>query len=151
MVGVGCHTSDAEENEGLQGADVLIGLPESVHIIVFGDAGSAGDEGGIEEAFGLIDPVDEVFDVVVVEADVGDGGEEGFQHHLVDLLGDEAFPALSGFGQADESPGQLVLEFGVVCGLAAHALLACASAASGGLLALETKHVLVHHMRFLLF
>ena len=150
VVCVGGHAPDAEEDEGLQGANILVCLPEGVHVIVLGDAGRAGDKGGIEEALGLTDPVNEGFDVVVIKADVGDGGKQGLQHHLVDLLGQKAFPTLGGLGQTDESAGQFILELGVVCGLAAHALLACAAAATGGLLTLETKHSLVHHIGFLL-
>ena len=44
VVGVGSHTADAEENEGLEAADILLGVPELIHVIVITSttAGSAG-------------------------------------------------------------------------------------------------------------
>ena len=34
MVGISCHSTDSKENQGFQGTDVFLGVPEKLHIVV---------------------------------------------------------------------------------------------------------------------
>jgi len=87
--GVGGHAAQTEEYEGLKGTDVLVGGPYLLHVVVLASGagiGAHGTAGNQTVALG-VDAVDHLIDGLVVEVDVGDGGEETRQHGSVSLGG----------------------------------------------------------------
>ena len=131
MAGVGGSAAQAEEDEGLEGADILLGVPDLKHVVV--DVNGAGA--------GSVHAVDQGLNGVGVKVDVGDGGEETLDEELVELVGAGNLPVLNGAGQRHERAGELILQVGDLGGLAAGAGLHGAAGAADGLFALKTKHL----------
>ena len=141
VVRVGGDAADAEEDEALQGADVLVLVPHGGHVVVLDDldAGCIGNRLGF-----LVHEPGELVNGLLVEVDVGDAGEQAIDDELLGVVGDAA-GRTRGACQADHRPGQLVLGECDVAGLAANAGLAGAGLAACGLLALEAEHGVVRH------
>jgi hypothetical protein len=74
----------------------------------------------------------------IIEADIGDGGEQTFHHQLGVSSGD--FLPLVGEGEINQGKGQVILQIGCVGTFAAGTGNGAAFAADG-LFALETEHV----------
>ena len=143
--GIGGHTPNAEQDQGFEGADVLVGVPELFHVVVvISTAGlSAAYAVGHQSLLFRVDLIDQRGDGLRVKADVGDGGEQTFDHEVMGGLGGRGI-AVHRPGQPDQCAGQRVLKLRHLRGLATHACLASAADTARGLLALETKHFICH-------
>jgi len=130
VVRIGSHPADSEEDQRLQRAHLLLGGPQVGHIHLGGALGDGPDGGDLET------------DVVRIEIDIGERGEQGFHDDGIGLRGD--VPAVQGPGQADEGPGQFVLQHRHLRCLPAYASRTGATLAPRGLLALETEHATFH-------
>ncbi len=130
VVGVCAHTAETEEDQGLQGADVLVGSPELGHVH------------GLDVSGRFLDGRDLGPQVRAVEVDVAQGGEHGPDDHAVGLGG--GLLAVQGLRQGHEGACQLILQQGSFCGLSADSGRSGAAFAARGLLALETEHLVGH-------
>ena len=142
---VGCHAPHAEENQRLQAAGIRIGVPEQAHVIVVisPTAGGAAGAVGCQPCFFRMYPVNQIPDRLFVEVYVGDGGEQSLNHQLPGLrawLGVSVY----GTGQTDQCTGQFILKRCHIGGLAAYPGFPGTAAASGCLLTLKTKHLMIH-------
>ena len=112
MVGIGGHAADAEEDQALQAADVLLGVPEICHIVVVVVAAGVPADGAVRHQPGLfgMDPVQKRLDGVVFEVDIGDAGEEGLLNERIRFGGQQVGISVRSPGQADQGPGQFILQ-----------------------------------------
>ena len=136
MVGIGRHTAQSEEDEGFEGADVLILRPQPQ-----GLAGGGAVRPGGPGAQG-VDPAGQGRYAHPVEADIGHGGKQAFQHNAPLLVAGSLAGQVQ--GQADQCPGEVILGVGDGSGLAADACPAGAACAPGRLFTLEAKHFICH-------
>ena len=90
-----------------------------------------------------MDQVDELPQGLGVEIHVGQRGEQGPDHQTADILRQMCLP-VGDTGQADQGPGEPVLEPGCLRCLAAHAGPPSAAGTVRRLLTLKTKHLLFH-------
>ena len=77
-----------------------------------------------------------------VEADIGHGGKQAFQHNAPLLVAGSLAGQVQ--GQADQCPGEVILGVGDGSGLAADACPAGTACAPGRLFTLEAKHFICH-------
>ncbi len=108
MVGVSGDTPDAEEDQGFQRPNILLGVPQFLHVVVGGTAAGIFAGGTVRNhplLFGM-DPVDQTPKSLVVEVHIGQGGEQAFLHQLIICGAGSAAVCCS--GQADQGPGQRV-------------------------------------------
>ena len=144
VIGVGRHTPQAEKDQGFERTDVLVGLPELAHVVFVGSAAgrcTGAAIGGQRRLF----PADDFnlpADGFLVEINIGQGGEQSLNHRPVG--GGGGGVGVRCPGQANQSPGELILQIGNMGTLAADTGLSHTAAASGGLLALITKHWVIH-------
>ena len=148
MVGIGGHAADAKEDQRLEAANVLVGVPELMKIVVAGaPAGLAAAGAALRQGIPFtVHPIHQFIERRLVKVDIGDGGKEPFDHQPPGG-GRGLCAAVCGAGKADQGAGQPILKIGHVGRLSAHAGLAGAASASGGLFTLKAKHLLIH--RFL--
>ena len=145
MVSIGSHSADAEKNQGFQGTDVLICVPEPGHIVVVGISAGRSAVGASRQQPVLfcVDPVDEMGQGIVIKINIGNCCKEAFQDETVGLRG--LFCIGSGMSQTDQCPGQLILKFCVGSRFAADTGFPRASGTAGSLFTLETKHGCIHN------
>jgi len=124
--GVGRHAAQAEEDERLEAADVLVAAPELCHVVV----GGVGRE--------LVDAVRDLLDGGAVEVDVRDRGEKAVDHDVRGLLRGALAARVD--GETDQRAGEPVLQICDVGGFPADARAARAALAAGRLFTLEAKH-----------
>ena len=150
VIGIGRHAAHAEEDQGFEGTDILIRVPEQIHIVVVVPAAGmiAGRTFGNQALLLRLDSANQFGDSFIVEIHVGNGSEQAFKNKFVGFGGNLMLVTLNRVGKADQRAGEPVLQgtgFGL---LAANARVAGAGCASGGLFALEAKHLI--HGDFLL-
>ena len=110
VVGVGRHAPQAEEQEALEGADVLVGVPDEAHV-VGGVVGGVQVVAGAHVVDALTDGGDEGVHGVVVEAHVGDAAEQPLDHGQRGVgAGGGHTGVVDAAGVGDEVAGELVLE-----------------------------------------
>ena len=144
VIGIGCHAAAAEQQQGLQAADVLLCAPELRQIIVARPAAGRGADGTVRHKALLLGPdaPGQGVQAVRIEVHVRQRGEQALDHQLPGLR--------TGVGtgvrrarQTDQCAGQAVLRLRSLRVLAADAAARTAGAACG-LLTLKAKHVVVH-------
>ena len=145
MVGISRHSADSKENQRFQGADVFLGVPEKLHIVVvvMSARGSAAATVWAKPGFFLVDAVCDFCDGFVIEAYVGKGSKQTFHHQ---------FPCgfckwcilICCMGESDESSGKFILKSGCISGFSTDSFGTCTAGTSGSLFTLKTKHVLFH-------
>lgn len=144
VIGIGCHAAAAEQQQGLQAADVLLCAPELRQIIVARAAAGRGADGTVRHKALLLGPdaPGQGVQAVRIEIDVRQRGEQALDHQLPGLR--------TGVGtgvrrarQTDQCAGQVVLRLRSLRVLTADAAARAAGAACG-LLTLKAKHVVVH-------
>ena len=86
-----------------------------------------------------MDPVQQGLNGLVLKADIGDAGEQSLLNERVRLRSQQIGAALRSPGQADQRPGQGVLQKARPGGLPTDAGSTGAAGTSGSLFALETK------------
>ena len=157
VVGIGSHAAQAEQEQALQGPDILVSLPDAPHVVVRLPFPAA----GCSQAFLL--PVDGVHQVLHrggVEVDVRNGREQSLQDQPA-RRADSVFPAggaslfcagavhqvpgaaVRGPAQGDQGARQLVLQPCHFGRLAAHPCQARAALAGHRLFTLKAKHLRV--------
>ena len=142
MVGIGSHATDAEQNKGFQTADILISIPQIVHIVLVVSAalGGAGVALRYQLALFHIDPLQQTIESFVVKIYIGEGGKETLDHNGGGGVAEQMLVVLGRSGKTDQRTGQSVLQLGGVGLLAADTDIACAALAIGSLFTLKTKH-----------
>lgn len=144
VVRIGRHAAAAEQQQGLQAADVLLCAPELRQIIVARPAAGRGADGTVRHKALLLGPdaPGQGVQTVRIEIDVRQRGEQAFDHQLPGLrTGIRA--GVRRARQTDQCSGQPVLHLRSLRVLAADAAARAAGAACG-LLTLKAKHVVVH-------
>jgi hypothetical protein len=131
VVSIGSNTTDAEQNQGLEGTDILVCIPQLIHVVVvIPTTGRC-----TVVAFGNQLPLLHIYLVhnhkerVIIEIHICQSGKQAFHDYRS-----------RGSGQANQRAGQLILDFCGVGFLTAYACFASGSLATGGLLTLVTKH-----------
>ena len=141
MIGIGCHTTQAKEDQRLEGADVFLRRPQILHVIIV----VARDTRVTLREQRLLFPVhccNLCKHGIIVKVDIGDGRKQALDHRAMGALGGRIF--LGSTGQPDQRARQCILQ--MRCGrlLAAYALTAGAPSAPRRLFALKAKHTLFH-------
>ena len=98
VVGISGHSTESKENQGLEGADILVVcLPEGFQVVVRSSSAVA----TIGQAKGfLMNLFDKQLFCCWIKADVGYSGKKSFQHEPVSLLG-------NGLGLGQGNPRQV--------------------------------------------
>ena len=141
VIGVGRHAADTEEDQGLQGTDVLVRVPELLHVVVVVPSAGRSAAGAIRNQPLLlrVHLVDQRAEGLFVKADIGDGGEQSLDEELVGALRRMGV-AVRGAGKADQRAGQFILQRCNVRSFPADAGFPLAAGAACGLFTLEAKH-----------
>ena len=147
VIGIGRHAPDAEEDQGLEGPNVLLGVPQGFHIIVIIVAAGRGAQGAVrnDPVFLRPDLPDQGLDGVIFKVYIGDAGKQGLLHQDMGVLGQQVHIIFRRPGQAHQSAGQFVLQCCRFGGLSAGTGGTGAAGTVGGLLTLEAKHI-VHRV-----
>ena len=137
----GKKSPDTEEDQGLQGTDVLVRVPELLHVVVVVPSAGRSAAGAIRNQPLLlrVHLVDQRAEGLFVKADIGDGGEQSLDEELVGALRRMGV-AVRGAGKADQRAGQFILQRCNVCSFPADAGFPLAAGAACGLFTLEAKH-----------
>ena len=145
VVRIRSHPAHAEENERLETADILLRVPELGHVIVAGApaGGSAGRAARHKPRFFRVHAADHRADGLIVKVHVGDGHEQPFDEKLPCVLV-HAGRVVRRAGQPNERARQFILQLRRTGALAAHARPSRAAGAARCLLALKTKHRMLH-------
>ena len=145
MISIGCHTSDPEQDQGLQAADILIGFPELRNIIIIVPAKGrrTGRAVGNEVLLFRMYLIDQSLDSGFIEVYVGNSRKQAFDQQFIGIIS-RLSVAICRTGKADQSTCQLILKTCNICLFAANTSSAGTAFASGCLLTLETKHFPFH-------
>ena len=152
MVGISGNSTDAEQDQRLEGADILVSVPQLAHIIVVVSAAS----GSALVAFGnqlllfQLHPVHNGQDGVIIKIHIGQSGKQALHDHGSGGIADNMFVALGCSCQTDQRTSQLILKFCGICFLATDTYITHTGFAAGGLFTLKTKHSQVSFRKLLL-
>ena len=145
VMGVSRHAAHAEEDQGFEAANILLRVPEQVHIIIIVSpaAGAAAGAAWNKAGLFLVYLIDQRPNGLFVEAHIGDGGEQALDHQppspLIRIRG-----IIYCTGQSNQSASQLILKLRNLSGFAADAGFSSTTSAACRLLALKTKHPVIH-------
>ncbi len=109
VIGVCRHAPQTEQNQRFEGTDVLVILPEPVHVILLrssagrGAGTASGNQGGLFPAHSFDLPQDGF----LVEIDIGQGGEQPLDYSPVGGSGGGI--GVGGPGKANQGSGELIL------------------------------------------
>ena len=142
MIGIGSYTADTEEDQGLQAADILISLPELVHIIFVVSAAGGGTAvaPGYQLLFLLLYSANQFEDGIIVKTNIGQRGEQAFHDHPSGGRAHNILVTLGRSGKANEGTSKLILQLGSIRLLTADACRSSTTGAAYSLLTLKTKH-----------
>ena len=140
MEGIGGHAPQAKEDERLERTNILVICPDGTKQQIVCSGHACGRSKALLLGTNLLD---EGPDGQLIEVNVSDTGKQAVNDELIGTL---AAPAsgLAGTGQTHEGTRQLILVNRHLKRLATYAGIACATNAFGSLLALKTKHLLIH-------
>lgn len=144
-MGVSRHAAHAEEDQGFEAANILLRVPEQVHIIIIVSpaAGAAAGAAWNKAGLFLVYPIDQLPNGLFVEAHIGDGGEQALDHQppspLIRIRG-----IIYRTGQSNQSASQLILKLRHLSGFAADAGFSGTTGAASRLLTLKAKHPAIH-------
>lgn len=146
MVCIGGDAPDSKENQGFEGANIFIGAPEGVHVIIVVSAAAGGtaETVGDETRLFRVNALHQSQDGGIVEIHVGDGGEQSLKDQPVGFFCYQIFVAFRGAGESNQRSGQLILEPGRFRRFPAYAGFSRTAGTSGCLLTLEAKHAVFH-------
>ena len=145
VMGVSRHAAHAEEDQGFEAANILLRVPEQVHIIIIVSpaAGAAAGAAWNKAGLFLVYPIDQLPNGLFVEAHIGDGGEQALDHQppspLIRIRG-----IIYRTGQSNQSTSQLILKLRHLSGFAADAGFSGTTGAASRLLTLKAKHPAIH-------
>ena len=145
VMGVSRHAAHAEEDQGFEAANILLRVPEQVHIIIIVSpaAGAAAGAAWNKAGLFLVYLIDQRPNGLFVEAHIGDGGEQALDHQPPCIWRCQRI-AISGACQTNECASQLVLEFRHLSGFSADTGFSGTTGAASRLLALKAKHSVIH-------
>ena len=111
MVRIRCHATQSEQQQRFQRANVLLRLPELVHVVILVLAARrcAGSTLRHKSALFPMHPVDLRLDGIVIEVDIGQRHEQAFDHQFIRLRCCQSRIAVQRSCQTDQRSGQLVL------------------------------------------
>lgn len=145
VVGVRRHAADTEQDKRLEAADVLVRRPEprDIVVIVVPAGRHAGRTVRHKTALLRLHACSHIADGRFVKVHIRERGEKRLDDDLPCALV-HAGAAVRSAGKANERAGQLVLQICRLGALSAHTRAAGAARAVRRLLALKTKHLVVH-------
>ena len=87
MVRIRCHATQSEQQQRFQRANVLLRLPELVHVVILVLAARRCTGGTLRHKSALfpMHPVDLRLDGIVIEVDIGQRHEQAFDHQFIRL------------------------------------------------------------------
>ena len=115
VIGIGGNTADAEQDQGFEGTDILVSIPELLHIIVI--VATAGGCALVALRHQL--PLLNIHSIhngqkrIVIEVHIGQGSKQSFHDDSGSRITDNMLVALSSTGQTDQRTSQLVLNSAV--------------------------------------
>ena len=147
MISIGGHSPDSKQDQRLQRTNVLVGIPQLIHIIIIVPAAVrlTGSTFWNQSGFLRFHFFNEGRDRFAVEAYIRNCGEETLYYQSVCRLVDGGLISFRGPCKADERTGEPILQFRCLSFLAAYAGMACAGRAACCLFTLKTKHFSIHH------
>ena len=146
VMGVSRHTTHTEKDQGFEAANILLRVPEQIHIIiiVLPATGSAVGAAWNKAGLFLVYPIDQLPNGLFVEAHIGYGGEQALDHQPP-CIGVDRCIAVRDSCQPNERARQLVLKFRYIGGLAADTGFSGTTGAASRLLTLKAKHFVIHY------
>ena len=145
VMGVSRHAAHAEEDQGFEAANILLRVPEQVHIIIIVSptAGATSGATGNKAGLFLVYLIDQLPNGLFVEAHIGDGGEQPLDHQPPSPL-IHIRSIIYRTGQSNQSDSQLILKLRHLSGFSADAGFSGTTGAASRLLALKAKHPVIH-------
>ena len=136
------HSSETEQNQGFQRADILVCIPQQFHIVIFRSAARliAASASGDEGVFLSCHIFNLLTDRLFVEVYIGDRCKQPFDHCPVSGRGGRISAGCP--CEADQSACKFILQSGHICSLSADSGFAGASGTSCSLFTLKTKHII---------
>ena len=146
VVSIRRNAADSEQNQRFQRTDILVCLPEIIHIIiVIFAAGDRAHETIRHQAFSLFfNPPDQFSDGVIVKIHICYRGKQSFQYKPAGIPANQVFIAFRRSCKTNQRTRQLILQPGGVRSLAAHTGTAGTDRTACRLLTLVTKHFPLH-------
>ena len=136
MVRISSHPADSKKNQGFERTNILISLPQLLHVIIFCFA---------KLTFFLLHAHSQLLNRCIIKIYVCQRCKKSFHHQFVqgcDMLWSFSFRCT---GQSDQRSRQFILKSCNLSSLTTDTCISLASAASCSLFTLKTKHFLFHH------
>ena len=146
VMGIRRHTTHTEKDERFEAANILLRVPEQIHIIIIipPTARAAARAVWCQSFPFRVHLFDQLANGLFVEVHISDGGEQSLDHQPP-CIGIDRCIGVRGSCQPNERARQLVLKFRYIGGLAADTGLTGTAGTTRCLLALKAKHFMIHY------
>ena len=143
-MGIRRHTTHAEKDQRFEAANILLRVPEQVHIIIIIPPTARAGAFWCQPFPFRVYSIDQLADCLFVEVHIGYGGEQSLDHQPP-CIGIDRCIAVRGSCQSNERARQLVLKLRYIGGLTADTSLTGTAGTTRCLLALKAKHFMIHY------
>ena len=146
VMGIRRHTTHAEKDQRFKAANILLRVPEQVHIIIIIPPTARAAAGAFWcQSFPFrVHLFDQLANGLFVEVHISDGGEQSLDHQPP-CIGIDRSIAVRSSGQPNERARQLVLKLRHFGGFAADTGFSGTADTAGRLLTLKAKHFMIHY------